>query len=85
MLVVRALALATPPSAPCWRRASVIPLLDDEGAARCRDVVAATGALASVEALVRDRHAAALDAVRECPSRRGALRSLAALAVERDR
>ena len=67
VLVERALALATPAQRAVLSDGLGDPLLDDEGAARCRDVVAATGALASVEAFVRDRHAAALDAVRDVP------------------
>ncbi len=85
VLVERALALATPTQRAVLAAGLGDPLLDEEGVARCREVIAASGALASVEALVRDRHAAALEAVRELPEPAcGALRSLAALAVERE-
>jgi geranylgeranyl diphosphate synthase type I len=84
VLVLRALRLAGPAG-----RATLLECLGDRhlgdaGAARCRDVIASCGALASVEALLADQHERALAAVAGVPEpARGALEELARLAVER--
>jgi geranylgeranyl diphosphate synthase type I len=84
LLVHRALALA--PGASRAELASRLgdPDLDDDGARRCRDIVAASGALASIEALIRAEHARALTAIAGVPQpARSALESLATAALER--
>ena len=59
--------------------------LDDESAERCREIVARSGALASVETLLRHQHEAALSALTDVPEpAKGALVALASMAVERD-
>jgi|SoiMethySBSTD1v2_1073268.scaffolds.fasta_scaffold02009_15 geranylgeranyl diphosphate synthase, type I len=86
LLVVRALGLAPEPDRRLLAAALGDPDLDDATAGRCRDIVAASGALASVEALIAARQARAVRAVRDVPEpARRALTSLAALATHRDR
>ena len=59
LLVVRALGLADDAQRRVITAALGDPALDAEGAARCREAVASTGALASIEALLADlRHTA---------------------------
>ena len=86
LLVVRALRLAAPGDRRFLAGALGDPDLDDAAAARCRRVVADSGALASVEALIADRHDQALCAVAglDDPAR-AALESLAGTATHRDR
>jgi geranylgeranyl diphosphate synthase type I len=85
VLILRALDLATPPERGVLERALGDPELDESGAARCREIVARTGALASVETLVRTQHATAVEAIDRLPEpARGALRALAAAVVHRE-
>jgi len=84
LLVLRALRLATPAQRHVLLARLGDPHLDEAGAARVREVVAATGALASVEALITASHATARAALGQVPEpARGALDELAALAIER--
>ncbi len=84
LLMVRALALATPAQRVVLEGALGDADLDDAGADAVRDVVAATGALASIEALIASQHLAALEAAASLPDpARIALLELADLAVAR--
>jgi geranylgeranyl diphosphate synthase type I len=84
VLVLRAHRLADPAGQAELERSLGRPDLDEAGAARCRDVIASSGALASVEALLADRHDAALFAIERLPDEpRRALTSLAASAIDR--
>ena len=84
LLVVRAFALGDDRQRSTILAALGDPGLDEEGAARCRDAVAASGALASVEALTGERHDAAVRAVSGLGGQvREALVSLAAFAAFR--
>jgi geranylgeranyl diphosphate synthase type I len=86
LLVVRALGLAPAAGRRVLAAALGDPGLDDAAAERCREVVASSGALASVEALIAARQDQALRAVRAVPEpARSALEALAALAADRDR
>lgn len=86
LLVLRALRLADRRQRAVLAAALGDPLLDDARADEARTVVAATGALASVEALLAAEHAKALDAADGVPEpARSALRALAALAIRRRR
>jgi geranylgeranyl diphosphate synthase, type I len=86
LLVVRALGLAPEPDRRLLAAALGDPDLDEAGAERCRGIVAASGALASVEALIDARQARAVRALRDVPEPAlAALTSLAALATHRDR
>ena len=84
VLVLRALRLADATGRSELEAALGDPVLDELGAARCREVVADSGALASVEALLHAEHAVAQEALEhiEDPAR-GALHALADLAIER--
>jgi geranylgeranyl diphosphate synthase type I len=67
LLVLRALSLAD-----AQQRHDILvglgdPELGEEGGARCRDAVVASGALASVEALIADRHRTAVTAAAALP------------------
>lgn len=86
LLVVRALRLAEVGDQKVLAGALGDPDLDEADASRCRRIIARSGALASVEALIRSRHAQALRAVSgiDDPAR-AALEDLAGLATERDR
>ena len=85
VLVLRALSLATAAERATLECALGDPALDEAAAERCREIVASSGALASVETLVRTRHAAAIDAIRQLPEpARGALATLAASVVHRE-
>ncbi len=79
LLLLRALRLATPEQRAVLCARVGDPHLDEAGAARVQDVVAATGALASVEALITAQQA--LAAIPQ-PAR-DALDELATLAIER--
>jgi geranylgeranyl diphosphate synthase, type I len=84
LLVVRALTLGDEHQRSTILRALGDPDLDEEGAARCRDAVAATGALASVEALAADRFDTAVQAIAGlAPHVREPLVGLAAFAADR--
>ncbi len=84
LLVLRALRLATPAQRSVLLAALGDPDLGEEQAARVREVVAESGALASIEALVTANHDAARGALAPLPEpARSALRELADLAIER--
>jgi len=84
VLVLRALRLATPAGQALLERSLGDPDLDEAGADRCREVVASSGALASIETLLALRHARAVRAIdRLDEPARGALGQLAALAIDR--
>jgi geranylgeranyl diphosphate synthase type I len=84
VLVLRALRLADARQRALLEGCLGDPTLDEERAAEARAVVAATGALASVEALLVAQHALALEAITAVadPARR-ALHELASLAIQR--
>ena len=85
LLMLRALALATPAQRTQLERSLGNPDLDDGDADRCRDIVRRSGALAAIETLVRHQHTVAIDAIAALPSpARPALRALASIAVQRD-
>ena len=86
LLVVRALRLAAARDRRFLAGALGDPNLDEAATARCRRIVAESGALASVEALIAAHHDQALRAVAglDGPAR-VALESLAGLATHRDR
>ena len=85
LLVVRALHLAPDRDRPS-SKALGDPDLDEATAERGREIVATSGALASVEALIAARQDEAVAAVRAVPPpARAALESLAARAADRDR
>jgi geranylgeranyl diphosphate synthase type I len=84
LLVLRALALGDEGQRAAIAAALGNPDLAEEAAARCREAVVASGALASIEALIADRYGAALAAVTEVPGRaRRALVDLATFASYR--
>jgi isopentenyl-diphosphate delta-isomerase type 1 len=84
LLVVRALSLGDAGQQAVIRTALGDPALDDAAAERCREAIAGSGALASVEALISERHAVAQRAIGGLePSARDALSSLAAFAAYR--
>ena len=86
LLVVRALHLAPDRDRRFLEQALGDPDLDEAAAERGREVVATSGALASVEALIAARQDEAVAAVRAVPPpARAALESLAARAADRDR
>jgi isopentenyl-diphosphate delta-isomerase type 1 len=86
LLMLRALALATPTQRAVLERSLGNRDLDGADADRCREIVGRTGALASIETLVRHQHAVALQAIVGLPDpARQALRALAATVVLRDR
>ena len=85
LLMLRAMALATPAQGAFLTRSLGDRDLDDEGAERCREIVERSGALASVETLLRHQHEAALSGLTDVPEpAKGALVALASMAVERD-
>jgi geranylgeranyl diphosphate synthase type I len=84
LLVLRALALAEGADHKLLAGALGDPLLDEDQARRCCDVIAASGALASVEALLDAQHALALRAIADLDApARLALEQLADLAIHR--
>ena len=84
VLVLRALRLSGPVGRGLLEHSLGDPGLDEATAARCRDAVASSGALASIETLVAMEHERAVQAVAVLdPPARDALRQLAALAIER--
>ncbi len=85
LLILRAITLATDDERAFLRRCLGDRDLDDDAADRCRQIVRCSGALASVETLLRHQHAIAVDAVAALPQpARPALRALASMAVQRD-
>jgi geranylgeranyl diphosphate synthase, type I len=85
LLMMRALALTEGRNRRFLTRSLGDPRLDEVAADRCRAIVAGSGALASVEVLLRTQHCVAIRALaglRE-PTR-GALEALAAIAIERN-
>jgi geranylgeranyl diphosphate synthase type I len=86
LLAIRALVLADPDDRAVLRAGLGDRDLDEEGGARCRAIVARSGALASVEARIAAEHARAIAAVAGLPSRpAAALTALADLAAFRSR
>jgi geranylgeranyl diphosphate synthase type I len=86
LLVQRAVELVAPADREHLARCLGDAALTDDDAERCRHIVARSGALASVEALMRDQYDLATDAVRGLPAGvRDGLTALAALAVHRER
>ncbi len=85
VVMLRALRLADGPGRAVLQHALGNPCLDEDGAERVRQVVADSGALASVEALVAAQHTIALEAIDGVipEPARSALRQLAGLAIER--
>jgi isopentenyl-diphosphate delta-isomerase type 1 len=84
LLVVRALKLGDADQKATVNAALGDPDLDEAAAEACRHAIAASGALASVEALIVERHEAAQRAIRDlAPPVRDALSSLAAFAAHR--
>ena len=84
VLVLRALALASATGRATLEGALGNPHLAPVEVERCREIVAGSGALASVETLVRTQHDIAVEATGALPEPSGAaLRSLAASAVRR--
>jgi isopentenyl-diphosphate delta-isomerase type 1 len=84
VLALRALRLADPSGRQLLERSLGRPDLDDADADRCRDVIASSGALASVERLVAAEHERALTAAVLLPEpARSALEHLAAAAIVR--
>ncbi len=84
VLMLRAMRLADPAGRAVLEATLGDPEVDDAAAQRCREVIAGSGALASVEALIADRHARALAAIAELDgTARDALDGLASSAIER--
>jgi geranylgeranyl diphosphate synthase type I len=84
LLMLRALTLASPPERTVLERSLGHRHLDDRAVERCREIVAESGALASVETLLATQLATAVKAVGELPDpARSALAALAATAVHR--
>ncbi len=82
LLVLRALRLADDAQRQVLRSSLGDPDLDEGRAAEVRRIVGATGALASIEALIAARHAVALEAIDGLPTpARAALTELADLAI----
>jgi geranylgeranyl diphosphate synthase, type I len=86
LLVMRALHLAPHDDARFLAAALGDPQLDEAAAERCREIVASSGALASVEALIAARRDEAIRAARSVDEpARSALETLAARTAGRDR
>jgi isopentenyl-diphosphate delta-isomerase type 1 len=86
LLVLRALRLTAGRNHRFLRRALGDADLDADGARRCRDIVSASGARASIEALIEAERARAVHALADVPEpARTALATLAAGAAHRDR
>ena len=85
VLMLRALALCTPVQHATMMSLLGTPDVDLDDAERCREIVAQSGALASVETRLRNLHATAVEALTDVPEpARSALNSLAADVVQRD-
>jgi geranylgeranyl diphosphate synthase type I len=86
LLMLRAASLATGAQRAYLERCLGDQDLEEDAADRCRRIVERTGALASVETLIRHEHDVAVAAVADLPEpARQALVALASIAVERDR
>jgi geranylgeranyl diphosphate synthase, type I len=86
LLVLRALRLTDGRDHRVLRGALGDANLDAAGARRCRDIVTASGARASIEALIEAERARAVHALTDVPEpARSALAALAASAAHRDR
>jgi geranylgeranyl diphosphate synthase type I len=86
VLVAQTMALASSAQQGVLRGALGNPHLDEGVADCCRHIIAGTGALAAVEAVVRGHHSVAVAAIADVPEpARTALVALAAAAVDRDR
>jgi len=84
LLVLRALRLADDRQRAVLRAALGDAELDEARAADACTIVAETGALASIEVLLRAQHAIAMEATKAIPDpARTALRTLASLSIER--
>ena len=84
VLMLRTMRLADAGQRTILESALGDPDLDDAGAARVREIVVTTGALASVEARIAADHARAVEAIDELPEpARSALIDLAQLAIRR--
>jgi geranylgeranyl diphosphate synthase type I len=84
LLMLRTLTLASPRERSVLERSLGDRHLDDGAVERCREIVAESGALASVETLLATQLATAVRAVGELPDPvRSALTALAATAVHR--
>ncbi len=84
VLLLRAMRLADPAGRAVLDATLGDPEVDDAAAQRCRQVIAESGALASIEVLIADRHARALAAIADLDEpARGALERLASSAIER--
>ncbi|MGD9702533.1 MAG: isopentenyl-diphosphate Delta-isomerase [Acidimicrobiia bacterium] len=85
VLILRALALASDAQRDTLVRALGDVDLDDHDAEECREIVARSGALASVETMLRAHHSTALAALAGVPEpARAALTALASDVVHRD-
>ena len=84
LLVLRAMRLATPAGRSLLERSLGDAALDEPAAERCREAIASSGALASIEALIADQVDQALGAVTEVPPpAQAALVELASVATDR--
>ena len=68
LLMLRALALATPAQRTVLERSLGNRDVDEADADRCREIIGGSGALASIETLVRHQHAVAIDAIADVPA-----------------
>jgi isopentenyl-diphosphate delta-isomerase type 1 len=84
VLFLRAMRLADPAGRAVLAASLGDPDVDELDAERCREVIASSGALASVEVLIADRHARAVAAIAHLDDpARSALEQLASSAIER--
>ncbi|MEX5713692.1 polyprenyl synthetase family protein, partial [Parafrankia sp. FMc6] len=86
VLVATAYRLATPAEARRLDAHLGNPRLDDKGADECRDIFTSTGAAASVERMITERLAKAMDSLENGPLRPSiipVLRALASVAANR--
>jgi geranylgeranyl diphosphate synthase type I len=84
LLVLRARRLADEKQRALIDSSLGDPTLDEGRAEEVRDIVASTGALASVELLIEHQHSLAIEALGAVPgTARSALRALAAVAIRR--
>jgi geranylgeranyl diphosphate synthase type I len=85
VLVLRALRLADGAGRRVLERSLGNRTLDEDEAGRCREIIEASGALASVEALIAAEHDRAMTSIQTLPPiARAALEHLALAAIERD-
>jgi isopentenyl-diphosphate delta-isomerase type 1 len=84
VLYLRAMRLADPAGRAVLSASLGDPDVDERDAERCREVITSSGALASVEVLIADRHARAIAAIAHLDDpARSALEQLASSAIER--